>query len=228
VKSIEYFSDSMAVLGWIMSTEKRKEDYVNSRLKKIHLNTNRDQWFYCPTHANPAENTTRYQHPFDLNNKKLWWNRPSKNVILKFRQKEPTVSTINQISTNDETIITKILKRRSSLQSAIDILEYLLKIKDKIKGNNTDNYYEECIQLIIRDEQQTKEFQELLKKFEKENGKIGRQIKQTNEIYTCHGRIQQTDQQILLHPESRFLELLRKEEHMKMGHPPNTTLMAHI
>jgi hypothetical protein len=73
----------------------------------------------------------------------------------KSRQEEPTVSTINQISTNNETIITKILKRRSSLQSAINILEYFLKIKAKIKGKKTDNYYKECIRLIIRDEQQT-------------------------------------------------------------------------
>jgi hypothetical protein len=60
VKSIEYFSDSMAVLGWIKSTEKRKEEYVNFRLIIVHLNTNRDQWFYGPTHASAADNTTRY------------------------------------------------------------------------------------------------------------------------------------------------------------------------
>jgi hypothetical protein len=53
--------------------------------------------------------------------------------------------------------------------------------------------------------------QDPLNKFEKKRGRLGRQIKTKNGIYTCHGTIQQKDPQIMIHLNARFFQLFIRE-----------------
>ena len=54
-----FWSDSMAVLGYIRNRDKKFEVFVANRLSKIHESTTVGQWNHVPTDQNPADDASR-------------------------------------------------------------------------------------------------------------------------------------------------------------------------
>ena len=54
-----FWSDSMAVLGYIRNRDKKFDVFVANRLSKIHETTTVGQWKHVPTDQNPADDASR-------------------------------------------------------------------------------------------------------------------------------------------------------------------------
>ena len=54
-----FWSDSMAVLGYIRNKDKKFDVFVANRLARIHDVTAESQWNYVPTNENPADDASR-------------------------------------------------------------------------------------------------------------------------------------------------------------------------
>ena len=57
--SIIYHSDSKVVLGYIRNQTRRFYVYVSNRVEIIQRSTSPEDWWYVPTHLNPADGATR-------------------------------------------------------------------------------------------------------------------------------------------------------------------------
>ncbi|XP_062571281.1 uncharacterized protein LOC134233331 [Saccostrea cucullata] len=57
--SIQYFTDSKVILGYIKNRTRRFYNYVSNRIARIHAVSSPSQWSYVPTHQNPADAATR-------------------------------------------------------------------------------------------------------------------------------------------------------------------------
>lgn len=56
--SVQFYTDSRIVLGYICNTSKRFYVYVANRVERIHLSTRPDQWHYVSTTHHPAVQAT--------------------------------------------------------------------------------------------------------------------------------------------------------------------------
>jgi len=63
---VKYYSDSKVVLGYIGNRTRRFYTYVSNRVQKILSHSSPEQWFYVPTHLNPADIGTRGVSATDL------------------------------------------------------------------------------------------------------------------------------------------------------------------
>nr|XP_034311144.1 uncharacterized protein LOC117684166 [Crassostrea gigas] len=66
--TINYFSDSRVVLGYINNETKRFFTYVTNRVARIRSFSKPTQWFYVRSEANPADVGTRGIQPGDMQN----------------------------------------------------------------------------------------------------------------------------------------------------------------
>ncbi|XP_061182344.1 uncharacterized protein LOC133190668 [Saccostrea echinata] len=57
--SIQYFTDSKVILGYIKNRTRRFYNYVSNRIARIHAVSTPRKWSYVPTHLNPADAATR-------------------------------------------------------------------------------------------------------------------------------------------------------------------------
>ena len=65
--SARYFwSDSTTVLRYIKNTSRRFHTFVANRVAEIHDLTDSDDWYYVPTHLNPADDCSRGLSAADL------------------------------------------------------------------------------------------------------------------------------------------------------------------
>ena len=57
--TVAYYSDSRVVLGYITSKKRRFYVYVSNRVERIRKSSSSEQWYYVPSHQNPAVLATR-------------------------------------------------------------------------------------------------------------------------------------------------------------------------
>ena len=72
---IQFYCDSMIVLGYITNREKSFSKYVEARVGVILRHTSDDQWTYVSTDNNPADLATRPQSPVELKSS-IWYSGP--------------------------------------------------------------------------------------------------------------------------------------------------------
>ena len=73
---IYLWTDSKVTLSWIKSVNKEYKTFVENRLREIRANTDIKNWFYCPTHLNPADLITRTGITKEFTKNELWWGGP--------------------------------------------------------------------------------------------------------------------------------------------------------
>ncbi len=59
LEAVYYWSDSTTVLQWIRGTSKRHPSFIANRLGEILDSTEPNQWRYCPSKLNPADDGSR-------------------------------------------------------------------------------------------------------------------------------------------------------------------------
>lgn len=57
--TIRFYTDSKVILGCIYNQTRRFHIYVSNRVQRIRKSTTPEQWYYVPTHLNPADDTTK-------------------------------------------------------------------------------------------------------------------------------------------------------------------------
>lgn len=70
------WSDSQIVLWWIYREPKDFKVFVSNRLLQIRDLIAKENWFYCPTNANPSDIASRGIKCSILVNNDLWWKGP--------------------------------------------------------------------------------------------------------------------------------------------------------
>ncbi len=76
ISKIFHWTDSITVLYWINSDDKRMQKYVHSRIQKIRQNTLITEWKHVPTKLNPADLATRGVSPRQLASSTIWNTGP--------------------------------------------------------------------------------------------------------------------------------------------------------
>ncbi|XP_061170784.1 uncharacterized protein LOC133180260 [Saccostrea echinata] len=89
--TINYFSDSRVVLGYINNETKRFFTYVANRVAHIRSFSKPTQWFYVRSEANPADVSTRGIHPGDMQNST--WLRGPQTVCISAEEHATLVDT---------------------------------------------------------------------------------------------------------------------------------------
>ena len=72
---INYYTDSMIVLGYINNYDKRFSNYVTRRVALIHKTSTPKEWHFVRTHDNPADIASRSCKPCDLS-RSMWLRGP--------------------------------------------------------------------------------------------------------------------------------------------------------
>ena len=73
-EAVIYFSDSRVVLAWIKGQPRSYKPFVSSRISEIQDKSQPDQWFYCPTLLNVADDLTKGMSCEEINGR--WLNGP--------------------------------------------------------------------------------------------------------------------------------------------------------
>lgn len=77
IKEMTFWSDSMNVLWWIRGPSRKYKTFVANRVGEIQSKTNKEQWRYIPTLANPADIASRGTKLSALIENELWWTGPN-------------------------------------------------------------------------------------------------------------------------------------------------------
>lgn len=77
ISATHFYSDSEITLAWIKGDPNKWKTFVANRVSKIHALSEKDQWHYINTKANPADMASRGLLPSELCNNELWWHGPS-------------------------------------------------------------------------------------------------------------------------------------------------------
>ena len=71
-----FWTDNMAVLGYINNDARRFHVFVANRVQEIREQTSPGQWHYVATKSNPADLASRGVRAQELLDSHLWWNGP--------------------------------------------------------------------------------------------------------------------------------------------------------
>ena len=74
--AVAYYSDSRAVLGYITNETRRFYVYVSNRVERIRKSSTPEQWYYVPSHRNPADLATRSVDAQNLSSS-MWHHGPT-------------------------------------------------------------------------------------------------------------------------------------------------------
>jgi hypothetical protein len=78
---IRYYSDSQDVLYWLQERKPLKK-FVKNRVSEILESSSVEQWFWVPTHLNPADRGTRGVRLSELQHDDLWWSGPPSDAEM--------------------------------------------------------------------------------------------------------------------------------------------------
>ena len=73
---VNFWTDSMIVLGYIKNVSRRFKTFVGNRLSVIHETTSPDQWRYVESNLNPADKASRGIDASNLGSLDMWLNGP--------------------------------------------------------------------------------------------------------------------------------------------------------
>ena len=140
-----FWSDSMAVLGYIRNAEKKFDVFVNNRLSRIHELTESHQWRYVPTNINPADDASRGLKSTDISRR---WLKGPEFLALKQEDWPPEPTKLDDVCcaniVADEVLPVKVerkipesiinlMARYSSYYKQRRAVAWLLKFIDFIK-----------------------------------------------------------------------------------------------
>ena len=91
--TVAYYSDSRVVLGYIMNEMRRFYVYVSNRVERIRKSSSPEQWYYVPSHRNPADLATRSVDAQNLSGS-MWHHGP----IFLHHQEASVSTTASQAS----------------------------------------------------------------------------------------------------------------------------------
>lgn len=213
IKTINLFSDSQIVLGWLNSSLHKLPAYVANRIKEIAANTANMIWHHTPGVLNPADILSRGVNPQELHNNKMWWQGPdylqeiktdcnSYTVKLEFPiQCNITENICHTITNNDNTL--PLFTKYSSLHKMLRVTCYVLRFINKCKripnnvGNLTAKEFQSALNTAIRSVQSVHFYEEI--KLLKNNKQVNSNLKSlypfidANGLLRVGGRLQNSD-----------------------------------
>ena len=95
--TVAYYSDSRVVLGYITNETRRFYVYVSNRVECIRKSSSPEQWYYVPSHRNPADLATRSVDAQNLSGS-MWHHGP----IFLHHQEASVNTTASQASDTTE------------------------------------------------------------------------------------------------------------------------------
>ena len=148
---IQFWTDSMATLGWIKSTKHQKV-FVANRIATILANSKSEQWNFVPGKINPADHGTRGLSLTDF--KEKWLSAPKflpENPVPNFQRDQQftatnvlgTESSSTIIDTDDFSIWNKLMRRTETVMKAVNFF----------RKRPVTNSYEDVRRQLIRQSQ---------------------------------------------------------------------------
>ncbi|XP_055308893.1 uncharacterized protein LOC129572817 [Sitodiplosis mosellana] len=138
-----FYSDSEIVLAWINGDISRWKTFVANRVSRILEYSEKHQWHYINTKANPADFASRGLLPTQLMNNTLWWHGPS--VLLNEENCTENIYKIQPYDTDLEkkkpktkifyaTIDTDYISKYSTLDHTIRVIAFCMRFIKKLKS----------------------------------------------------------------------------------------------
>ena len=164
VNSIQYYSDSNVVIGYLNNTTKRFSRYVASRIHVVLTHTSAVQWKYISTTKNPADIATRPHTPTELV-ATPWLTGPQflmDDVIVSNESYESSVELPEVIKESrvlhckvEVNYILNYVTKFSSWLKMCSVIMYVIIFINKLRKrstSNNDNRYNAAL-LIVRETQ---------------------------------------------------------------------------
>ena len=148
---IQFWTDSMATLGWIKSTKHQKV-FVANRIANILANSKSEKWNFVPGKINPADHGTRGLSLTDL--KEKWLSAPKfllENPVPNFQRDQQVTATnvlgtqtsSTVIGTDDFSSWNKLMRRTETVMKAVNIF----------RKRPVTNSYEDARRHLLRQSQ---------------------------------------------------------------------------
>ena len=175
---IQFWTDSMATLGWIKSTKHQKV-FVANRIAKILANSKSEQWNFVPGKINPADPGTRGLSLTDL--KEKWLSAPKfllENPVPNFQRNQQLTATNvlgtetsnTVIETDDFSCWNKLMRRTETVMKAVNIF----------RKRPVTNSYEDARRHLLT-QSQHKTFSDSIRYLER-----GKRTRQVGQVITIH------------------------------------------
>lgn len=262
VNNSYFWSDSKIVLSWITSSSTKWTTFVAHRVGEIQELTSITNWSHVNTKENPADIISRGCCPSKLSQMPLWWfgpewiikdeiirpnNENTSNLVIP--EREATISNVctNTTNSHDETPLSSLLNKYSSIKRLFRVIAYCLRYKHNLLhkesrligsiSNEEIKYARITIIKIIQKKEFYSEIQDLMQlknvktssklfrlcPFIDDDGliRVGGRLKNavSIDIYQRHP--------IVLPADNYFTRLLFKYEHERCMHGgPQATLSA--
>jgi hypothetical protein len=143
ISSSTFWTNSMITLHCINNHDKRFNVFVANRIAAIHEASQTDQWHWCPTKDNPADDASRGLKPDELNGR--WLNGPPFLQELKIIYPSPEKSeelpqdleepTNLQATNKDQPKCEQLIHRYSSFYRLSRAVAFLRRFIDYVKGS---------------------------------------------------------------------------------------------
>ncbi|XP_031639984.1 uncharacterized protein LOC116351968 [Contarinia nasturtii] len=137
-----YWSDSEITLAWIRGEPSRWKTFVANRVSIVQQVTEKSQWHYVNTKANPADLASRGLLPKQLIDNKLWWHGPSILLNKLYSNIHDKTFETNLEKKNNKTTIMhakaeiNVLDRFSTLNRAIRSIAFCKRYMKQLKLHN--------------------------------------------------------------------------------------------
>ena len=163
---IQFWTDSMATLGWIKSTKHQKV-FVANRIAKILASSKSEQWNFVPGKINPADHGTRGLSLTDL--KEKWLSAPKillENPVPNFqRDQQFTETNVLGTETSNTVIDTDDF---SSWNNLMRLTETVMNAVNIFRKRPVTNSYEDKRRHLLR-QSQHKTFSDSIRYLERGN-----------------------------------------------------------
>lgn len=120
--SVQFWTDSMIVLGYIRNETRRFKTFVANRLSVIQELTTSDQWHHVDSKSNPADIASRGIHARDSKRMEIWLHGPE--FLKRDCSEWPKEIPIPKINTNDDEIKKDVAVHTSTSDPVVNFLNY--------------------------------------------------------------------------------------------------------
>ena len=100
--TVAYYSDSRVVLGYITNETRRFYVYVSNRVERIRKSSSPEQWYYVPSHQDPADLATRSVDAQKLSDS--MWHRGPNSLHHQEVSANMTASQASETAVNESEI----------------------------------------------------------------------------------------------------------------------------
>ena len=152
---IVFWSDATVVLRYINNTSTRFRTFVANRIELIHTLTSADQWRYVPTDLNPADIALRGVLPDMVDHAGIWFSGPQflydcasgwpnqPDFLRELHDDDPEIkparASMAQIPLETKDCLNRLFERYPDLRSLLLSVCWMLRFKQYLKWNCTQN-----------------------------------------------------------------------------------------